>query len=160
MAYQNVNAVVKEFDDTNGEFVISGEWLVFKNGAMREVHPMGRLIDPPANEYERAKITVHYHKIRLQLAVEQFDREKLALSISAKTNLNQANCPHPGTVEDTTKRLKELKGIVADRAVALKLAEEELEKYIPKHIAVHSRIDAENRAANQKILEEIQAIEI
>lgn len=160
MAINNINAVIKEFDTTHGECVVSGEWLIYEDGASREISPYGVMISPPKDDYERHQRIFRFHKVRFDLAVQQFDQEKLALEINIKTNLRQKNCPNPPSVEKATQYLKKLRIVVANRKVALQEAEEQLDAVTPKRISSHARIDAENRQRNQQIINALQDIEI
>jgi hypothetical protein len=74
MDYQlSVSGTVRKFDRENGNDAIQIDgWLVFSNGARREVDPHGILHDPPEDAFTRLKLSVKYHTALREREFEAF----------------------------------------------------------------------------------------
>jgi len=112
----DVKRRIDEFHARNGgDCVQFGEWIFYPNGASRELDPMGALIDPPKDDFERLSNALAYHRTRLAKAVKAFD--------SFKEQLAHQPC---GNGEEIS-RLKELQRIVGERSKAMDEAKTALE---------------------------------
>lgn len=69
-----VSQNVRAFDTKHGKNSVLNGWIYFEDGAVRENDLLGRLIDPPEDEYEKLKNIIHYHRGRLAKAVSEFDQ--------------------------------------------------------------------------------------
>jgi hypothetical protein len=87
MDYQlSVSGTVKKFDRDNGNDAIQIDgWLVFSNGARREVNPYGVLHDPPDDPYTRLKLSIKYHEALREKELEAFRsrRQELFWAVEA-----------------------------------------------------------------------------
>ncbi len=90
-----VNQRVQQFDLEHGNDPVRlGSFLYFRDGAMREINPMGRLMDPPEDRYQRDKLIVRYWQARVDRAVQAFDKKKIELHQRAENVLQVASTPN------------------------------------------------------------------
>jgi hypothetical protein len=157
----SIKTRVKEFDVRHGEdsVVFNVGWLLFGNGAMREINPMGPLIEPPEDNYKRAKLVVRYHEIKLNLAAEEFNLLKHNLKLHAKVGLKERFCPPPPPQEEI-ERLKQLKKKVQKWQRKLEKSHKELENSKPAQLVERDKTNEGNRRANEDLLGEVERIEV
>ena len=93
-----------------------GAWWLYENGACRECDPLGALIPPPQDDYERLTNITLYHRACLSAAVRRFDDLKASLESSA------------GWGDDALAELKRRQAVVSAMSENLKKAQSELEK--------------------------------
>lgn len=145
------NQTAKNFDIRNGRDAVQlNGWLVFSNGAMREVNPMGALIDPPEDKYERAKIQVRYREALYRKAVDDFNTLRQALIANAEF----------GSAKEAVAQLKDARKIVKQRQIALKQARDRMEAATPEALRDAERADAQNRDETEAYLSAINEIKI
>ena len=68
----DVKERVNAFDAKHGDFVVVNGWILYEDGAMREVDFWGVLKEPPVDVYQSAKLVHRFWELRLALAVEEF----------------------------------------------------------------------------------------
>ena len=108
-----VNTRVAAFDEANGnDPIVIDEMLAFSNGALRDINPIGALIDPPADNYERMKLVKRYWEVRTQRAQEEFNHAKNHYVIHAKAGMDAAAAPAP--IEDETSAVEKLTALQRD----------------------------------------------
>src|SRR4051812_1754533 len=83
---------VAAFDKRHGASIFDEAWLRFEDGACREINPMGALIEPPTDPYDRARRKAVYHKIIFERAVRDFDNAKRNYRGVIHANLNSHVC--------------------------------------------------------------------
>ena len=141
----------KEFDIRNGQDAVQiNGWLVYSNGAMREVHPHGAYIDPPEDKYERAKIQVRYREALLRNAENDFNTLREALIANAEF----------GSAQEAVGQLRDSRKIVKQCRGALKLARDRMEAATPQGLLDAERADAQNRDETEAYLAAINEIKI
>jgi len=157
-------ARVEKFDIENGMDAIlvdGGAWLLFSNGARREVSPIGALVDPPANLYERARLIVKYHQTKLGLAVQEFNHVKLEYVRYAKVAMSQGpNCPLADDKTEAVTKLNKLKAKVRVCQAHLDEAHQNLEKHTPADLVTRRRIQQQNLQGQQDLLTAVEQIEV
>jgi hypothetical protein len=163
----NVKARVAEFDEVNGNDCIEiGDMLVFSNGACRDRDPLGQLIDPPNNEYERCRQVVRYWETRMQRAKDSFDGLKEHVVTQSKAALAERHAPEPvADAAQTVERLTELKAEVKSCHFQLQKARKALEVSEPnaRHAQAARSLNersAINRQRNGELLSAVQKIKI
>jgi hypothetical protein len=158
---QGVNARVKAFDNSHGNFVCVDGWVLFEDGAQREKNPLGRLMEPPADPLELARKIEWYWQVRLDLAVDEFDCYKSRHLFHAKTSMRQqmASAPLEQTPE-VVKHLKELKKKVRTCQRKLEVAEEAIEQHKPQRLRDMEEQNEQYREAADSLISEIENIEI
>ena len=110
-----VNARIADFDKRHGANVFAEGWIRFEDGAVREADPLGLMMEPPADPYERARRQAHYRKIVCERAVRAFDQAKQQAASMAHANLNSEMCGPAPMVESVVTELKALQSRARDR---------------------------------------------
>ncbi|MBA4411586.1 MAG: hypothetical protein C0397_19485 [Odoribacter sp.] len=151
---------VSAFDKQHGSFVRLEDYLLFEDGAMREVNPMGLLASPPKDNYQRTRLICKYYQRRLDLAVEEFDERKQHFTHHAKVGLRQKNCPPPiAETQEAVTQLKALRAKVKLCQKNLEQAKVAMDACCPNRMA-KDEIETTNRQSNEDFLNAIEAIEI
>lgn len=146
----SVKMRIAEFDKRNGSNpVLMGGWWWYANGAVRELEPLGALIDPPRDEYDRLRNILRYHQARLNHAVRDFDNFKDQLMMSRCND-------GPGL-----DRLKALQITVSERNQAVEEAKARLAA-TERGQAMEGarRQDAESRAEQDQFRDAVKQIRI
>jgi hypothetical protein len=160
--YGSVNYRVQQFDRQHGSDCINIEgWLVYSDGAKRERSPLGALIDPPEDAYERSKLQVRYREELLRRAVEEFQGLRQTLLQGAKTNLrHQYAEPPPCADEEAVAQLKELQKVVRRRQRALYAARKQLEESKPDWVRRRESASVTNKQSNERFIAAVDRIKI
>jgi hypothetical protein len=149
-----VNQRVKQFDEKHGsDYLRVGVWLIYSDGAYREVNPLGLLAEPPADAYERCKLQVQYREEALRQTAAAFKELKEVLTRQTEEAVRWANSnapPAPPKPEDL-QRLRALRGKVAMRQVELNEARQALLDARPLHVKLREQ-------AAQVALPKIEAV--
>lgn len=163
MDCQGVNAKVKQFDDAHGNFivVVADGCIYFEDGAYRDINLLGILMPPPPDQRKRARSIVRYWKLKLALAVNEFDHYKRQhLSHAQNTrHENIASAPLAGQ-EEVTKRLRSLQKKVKMYAGKLAEAEAKYETHKPQRQLALEVMDKQHRNAAEELISELKNIEI
>lgn len=163
MDCQGVNAKVKQFDDAHGNFivVVADGCIYFEDGAYRDANPMGVLMPPPTDPRKLARSIVRYWKLKLALAVNEFDHYKRQhLSHAQNTrNENVASAPLAAQKE-VAKHLRSLQKKVKMYAGKLAEAEAKYETYKPQRQLALEEMDKQHRNAAESLIDELKNIEI
>jgi hypothetical protein len=141
--------------------VAGGGWLLYADGARREINIMGALIEPPDNEYEKHKLLIQYHTTKLALVVEEFQTHKNNLLLHAKAGLRDKCCPPPpANKKEAIVKLKQLKEKVQAYQLELSEARKGLEKNKPASLQQRENVFEQNRLDNENFVGELEKIEI
>lgn len=145
-----VTARIRAFDQRNGgNAVLFNGWFYYPNGATRDGEPLGPLIDPSENEYERLTQILTYHKGRLVQAVRKFDALKEELVMSAFPD------------GEALDRLKQLQTVVGERNEAVNAAKAQLDATDEgKQRERRRKQEAENQAQQAAFKASVNAIRI
>lgn len=155
----SVKERVGRFDAENGNFVIQNGWLIFETGAQREVNPLGCLMSPPADLFERAKVQLRYADIKLKLAAGEFYNLKMNLTARLKSAQNQRVCT-PNVDKSAIDRLKMLKNKVVKYQRKLEKAQARLEANKPDWLIQREKMNEENCEQCDSLLTELNTIEV
>jgi hypothetical protein len=150
---------LKQFDKKHGGvFIIEKGWLLFADGATRENHSLGRLMEPSADPFERAKAIVHYHEIVLKRALDHFQERKEHYKSLAEGCVQDGYtfCQADEAVEVLTKAKRE----VAKLRNNLAFAKRDLDALRPKKLTRQDRIKAEARDEAAEALTAIKKIRV
>ena len=155
----NMRGRIEQFDLKHGSDAIRiDNWLVYSDGAMREVNPHGSLHEPPGNVHERCKIKVRYREELLQRAVNEFHDAKDQLLATAKARLRNGD-PCESRTEAVAK-LTELQTVVKERQRQLNIARTKLEASTPVGLRANTQVSAENKQKNETFISAISQIKI
>jgi hypothetical protein len=121
-------------EENGGDCVLVNGWYVYSNGARRDENPVGALIDPPADPFERAKLQVAYHSMKVNAAVKKLIERQdhwrnHALCIEKGT---QANDLGPYKLAEIASELEALKQEVEKRRGPLAEAQALMEANAPQ----------------------------
>lgn len=152
---------IREFENEHGDRVIIPEtdWVLFEDGARREVSPWGRLIPPPTDLYEKLQWVLKYRQIKLDLAIQQFDYQKSRFLLEAAACRKIGNAPN-FTAEAAENELKKLQKRVGFCRHAVKETETKLEAAKPQRLKGSERCDAEVAARTEELINSIKSIEV
>ncbi len=142
------------FDEQHGkdEAILgeSGFWILFPDGARRELNTLGALIEPPEDELERLSAIQHYHDLLLHRAIAEFRnlRQQLRWGVQAG-----------GSVSDHEKqRLRDLREQVLGHRKDVKDVEKQIYDHPKNQRERESQRRDEERRWEQ--LSEIESINI
>jgi hypothetical protein len=157
---EGIKSRIEHFDVSHGlDCVVLNGWLLFADGAMRELNPMGLLKEPKADAYECSKDVCLFYETKLFFAVEEFSTLKNNLLMRGRTALRLQNCPSPPD-QETIFRLAELKKKVQAAQRKFSKAKKDMENLIPSFIRVNKKMDDENRQKNADFVSRIEEIEV
>lgn len=156
----SVKGRVEAFDNKHGrDCVVFDSWLLFADGASREIDPFGLLAEPPQDVYKCNQFKVKYHTIKLELAAEEFSVLKQSVMAHTKVILRDRSCSGaPG--REAVERLKELQKKVRACQRNLDEAKDNLEKSKPACLIQREVSNEHNRRKAEEFLSEIEKIEI
>lgn len=115
---------VEKFDKEHGnDYILIDGWLLFSDGAVREVRA-GLMRKPPVDPYQAAKLIVRYWQAKLNLAEDEFRILKGNLLIRVNDNLQRGyDSPGPEAIAKLEGLQKKVRGL----QVRLQQAEDHLE---------------------------------
>jgi hypothetical protein len=157
----SVNARIKEFDIRHGDnpVCLNSAWLLFEDGAKRETNPLGPLVEPPEDSWQRSQAVARYWEVKTQLAVEEFNNLRQNLLAHCKTMAGQKiSAPPPS--EQELARLITLKKKVHKYQRQLHEALENVEASKPEGLKQKEEMYEENRQANLAYLNRVSEIEV
>lgn len=161
MDTQGINARIKAFDNLHGNVVVDGGFLLFEDGAAREVNPLGRLMGPPTDSLQLATRIARYWKVKLDLAVEEFDHYRQHHLTAAKIAVGQQAVPAPlEQKEKILAHLKELQKKVRHCQKQLEKAEAQVQEHQPQRIQQMAEQNEAFRLEAENLITEIQSIEL
>ena len=155
----SVGNCLAEFDSQHGESFVYDGWVLFADGATREVNPLGLLVEPPSDPYEKAKRIALYWKLVFEKAVRDFDAGRQYLADLAAENLNSQICgpaPEKGAMEELKGRHKA--ALNAKKKYEKALAQVEALK--PREVSDREICDQHNRQSNSEIMSQLNAMSI
>src|SRR5512138_2588896 len=87
-------AAILRFHNSHGGDASSarhGNWVYYADGAVRELGPLGAMMDPPSDAYERCQNIVIFHQAKLTNAVQDFEdlRQTLVHGTPDREALNE-----------------------------------------------------------------------
>lgn len=146
-----------EFDRENGgKYVVHNGWLYYANGARRESSAMGLCLDPPDDKFACAKAIALYHKLVLDIALQEFHVCKDNFKAAAETCLR--NGDYFGEEEDAVKMLTDMKKKIAVLRQNFTAATQAVENLKPKQLTTDQRMTAENRREAGRSISAIKRI--
>lgn len=159
-----INQRIREFHEQNGgsdNCVVSGDWILYANGAVRERNPYGALIDPPSDPRQRAENIARFWKCKLALAVQMFDEYKFQHLGHAKLAVQQAVVPDIlDATPEVVNQLKAFQKKARDCKKKLQTAEQELEALKPARLRQLEEMSRRNRETAQNMIQQLSEIEI
>lgn len=163
MDYQGMAHAKRQFDERNGNDGIQIDgWLVFSNGAMREIAPIGVWCEPPSDAYACAKIKVKYREAKVARAIQAFNRLKQELTWQADNAIKYAAAetpPEPPSSADMAE-LRKLQSEARKCQKELTLARTELERAKPAQLRMREQRAAANHDRNAKALQAVSEIKV
>lgn len=162
MITQQAIEFCKKFDAENGDFVVSEDWLYFQSGARREKSPTGVAIGPPLAEPERLKRVAIYWKLKLRLAVQEFDNAKQGMVQFAKSNaahehLLKYGPPNP---KQAVAELERLKSVADEISKQYEKARAAAAGNQPQELKDREATDEKCRQEWNQYVNELESIEI
>jgi hypothetical protein len=161
MDYGSVNHRIAQFDKRHGESIFYDHWIRFEDGAAREENPLGLLLDPPTDPWDRMKRIEYFHRIKLARAVKAFDSRKKHYAESALAAMkDQFTGPPIASTAVAVAELKQLAGVVKamksthDKAVAA------VEAAKPQRLRDLEASNNANRQRQQELLTALDAVKI
>lgn len=152
---------IKQFNNAHGNFVVSGSWIYFEDGACREVNPLGALMDTPTDARTRAKKICYYWTVKLALAAAEFDHYKNQhLGHAINTRREKIASAPIAERKEVTKHLRSLRKKVKTIAAKLEEARAGLEEFKPKRQIEIEKMDEQNRQTAETLIDELASIEI
>lgn len=117
---------VRKFDEAHGQcgIAVQGQ-IIYPDGAARDTHPMGILMEPPEDAFKRYSVQVEYWETLVDEAVEEFDSIKQEVELMAK---HSAGRHAPLGTEEIKAKLLRWKKIVEARRKRLRRAKRKLSK--------------------------------
>jgi hypothetical protein len=159
--YEGVKARIAAFDARHGACIEDAGWLVFEDGALRELNPLGPLMEPPKDAQALARRKFHYCGLRLREAVARFDDRKERFAQEAKVSLSLRTCgPPSATPEGVETVLAALQDTVRKCQQAHEAAKAALEATKPEHVKDREKQLAANREQHQDVLSRIAKFQV
>lgn len=160
--YGAVNQRIAEFDKRHGASVYDEGWIRFEDGAVRESNPLGLMMEPPDDHWERSKRKLIHRKIVFQRALRAFDERRQHYISHTRANLNNQQFCGPALVaaEVAETELAELKQAVRAAQEGLARAEAEVEANKPQRLKELAQESLRNRQSNEHLLDRVQRIEL
>lgn len=142
---------VDDFDKRHGrDSVSNGQWVFYKSGAVREVDPLGALIEPRLDDaYEHAKNVLQYYQLKLRRAVQAFDAFRSQLLMSTVPD------------RDSVEELKRLKSVVEEKSAEHEAAKQRLaETPEAKRRAESKQFDIEQKQALEAYKQDVKEVRV
>jgi hypothetical protein len=156
-------AAFDKLHEEQGPGLRSGAWIVFPDGARREVNPMGALIDPPREEIDRMRARTVYLKIRFEQANSEFNRRKHEIEAVLRSNLSAPGVSNtPASVDEAAlvKELEQLRDKAREAHEELRLAQDEIVERMPESDRIRLEKDQDARHAASDALTRVQDIKL
>jgi hypothetical protein len=154
----SVKQRLTHFHKQNGADCIKiGNWLVYSNGARRDVDPYGLLIAPPHDAYESSQIQLQYREELLQQSVEAFAEKKQQLTWLAENNHRSGYGPPSESEMDELKRLQ---NVVRSRQRKVKAARDRVTASKPERLRRNDAATGEARQAIDRFKARLAGIKI
>jgi hypothetical protein len=146
---------IQQFDLAHGDdpVRVDDRWLLFEDGAHREVNAYGALIDPPADNKKRLQLIVRYHEEKVKRAQTRFDNER----IQVKGRANEALRNGWGISDSELTEVKRLQVQLQEAKKKLDTARKDLDEQCPE-IKKQESQRAENRAQVEEFLSKLESI--
>jgi hypothetical protein len=159
--FEGIKKRLAEFDEAHGQSLVDNNWILYEDGAARETNPLGALIIPPSDPWERAKRIAYYRQLVLQRAVDKFHERRDFYLTFINANLNQAYCPKtPFTPEQATKELEELRKAVRRAKRQHQQACADVEANTPERVRMRREQNTKNRQENESLLTAVRSLEV
>jgi hypothetical protein len=155
-----VNQRIAAFDRLHGASIFHEGFIRFEDGACREANPLGVMVDPPADPWDRAKRVLMYRKIIFQRAVRAFDQAKQGYAQMAQAQLNSQTCGPAPAMDFTTSELKRLQSAARAAKRSYDKAVAAVEAATPAWRRNMEAQNVRNRADNEALLNSVRSIEI
>jgi len=153
---------IKKFDDAHGDFVVVDGWILYEDGAQREVNPWGAMCEPPLDDCKCSKIILNFCEAKMNLAREEFQVHKQNLTTQCRVIAEQGNCNRPTQPpsKEAVEKLKELRKKVLCWQKRLNKAREAVENNKPERLTVRDVACEQNRQKAANAMAEIEEIKI
>ncbi|MCC6127286.1 MAG: hypothetical protein IT426_20175 [Pirellulales bacterium] len=151
------------FDSKHGNDCIPiGGWLIFSDGAMRDIDPLGPFMEPPFDRQERLRIQITYQEEMLRRAIDRFEEYKRIVVNEAKNNLTEQVVTPPPPCDErlAVNNLKRFKANVWLMKRRLDELKQELDASKPPVRALREATAFVNKEKNAKFLEAVNKIEV
>ena len=147
-----VNQRIQEFHERHGgECYRFGTYLIYADGAFRDVNPLGILHDGPVDDRERLKMILKYHERKKEVIEDQFHEKK-------KEREMKARHPLDSPTDEEIKELKKLRRRVFRQRKPLKEARKPFEP--PEKTPQQEAQDAEISKRESEINQTLERIKI
>lgn len=159
----SVKQRIEQFDTKNGDDAICIDgWLLFSNGAMRELNPLGALIDPPEDAIKRSRNIVRYRHELVQRAENEFKELKRQLLQQAQLSVQHAaaNTPPPPPSNADLEKLKRLQELVQERRRQFADAREQLKNDMPEAMKEREARAVNIRESGMRLITALEGIKI
>jgi hypothetical protein len=156
--YDSVGSRVRAFDERHGDYVVFNGWIYFQDGAVREINPMGPLIEPPENAVKRQEKIVWFWQKKTELAIEEFTVRKRSMLVFVRAHINTKYAV-PGRDAEQVQILKNLRKKVVAANTCLDLAKAKLKELQP-NVERDERAHAEDLQKLAEYEQEISQIEV
>lgn len=155
-----INQRIAAFDKRHGASIYDDAWIRFEDGACREVNPLGSLLEPPTDPYDRARRRAVYHKIIFERALREFDNAKRNYRSVIHANLNSPVCGPAPECHDALSELNTLKAAALAAKAKYDKAQAAVEAAKPEATRAREQQDQINRESNQNLLNAIDNVEL
>ncbi len=158
---QGVAERVAAWDAEQGESLSYQGFVYFKNGAHRELNPMGALHEPPQDDWERAKRVALYFKLVFDRASAAFTSRKRAMTGNLRGALNYSGrCAEPPDQDRTVQELEDLRDEARRAHRDYLRAREAVEEAKPFELREREADDADCRQSTEALLSKLSDIDL
>jgi hypothetical protein len=152
--------VVGEFNRAHGPSQSDGNYFYHRDGAKRENCSNGMLWEPNADLWQRAKDIAHYWKLAEARARQEFTDFKQAHVENCKSLLTYATAHPPQGTAETVAKLKRLQAVAVEARTELEKAVKAVDDAKPADLKQRDAATATAKVALQKLMTELQAINL
>ena len=149
--------VARWIEENGDDGIMVDGWMIYSNGAMREATPLGALLDPPADLYERAKIKVRYRQALMQRAADAFNERKRYLLSAAEAARRNG---YPPPTERELTELKQLQQVVQKCQRDLEATRTEVVKHTPAWMQSSATTAQENQQSGERFIADVTGIKV
>ena len=152
---------VRAFDDEHGDSIQYEGWIFYSDGAARETNPQGVLKSPPTDPWELAKKIASFRELVYAYAADKFRTAKQQAGANLRGALSyQGRCGAPPDAQVAVAELEELRDAARSARDKFTAAQKAVEAAKPDHLKAREDQDAGHRQATEKLLGDIDRIEI
>jgi len=145
------------FETEHGPFVLVDGFKLFSDAALVEDNPMGRMISPPEDKYERLKLVARYWQLAAQTDEEAFDEFKTYLG---GTGRRQDAWATLYTEEDRIAHLKTLQQQAKRSRAKYMKAKREAKAATPFWVEERDAQEIDEQRRNEEFLQQVDQIQL